>query len=75
MKIPDPSSAKYLIQVSWSKEDGGYIAIAPDLPGCSAFGDTPEGAMHEMQDAMESWLMACRSMGRPCPDPQAKPLA
>jgi len=36
---------KYLIEVFWSDEDGGYIAIAPDLPGGSAFGDTPTEAI------------------------------
>lgn len=64
---------KYLVEVFWSDEDEGYIAIAPDLPGCSAFGETPEEAVREMQDAMASWLEACVNMGRPLPDAQAKP--
>jgi predicted RNase H-like HicB family nuclease len=29
---------KYLVEVFWSEEDQGYIAIVPDLPGCSAWG-------------------------------------
>jgi len=64
---------KYLIEVFWSDEDGGYIAIAPDLPGCCAYGDTPMEAMREMEDAIESWLEACRNMGRPIPEPKAQP--
>lgn len=64
---------KYLVEVFWSDEDEGYIAIAPDLPGCSAFGDTQEEAIREMQDAMFSWLEACVQMGRPLPEPRAKP--
>jgi antitoxin HicB len=64
---------KYLIEVFWSEEDAGYIAIAPDLPGCSAFGETPIEAVQEISDAMESWLQACTSMGRPWPDPLAQP--
>ncbi|WP_022947687.1 type II toxin-antitoxin system HicB family antitoxin [Methylohalobius crimeensis] len=64
---------KYLIEVFWSEEDGGYIAVAPDLPGCSAFGDTPTEAMREMEDAIESWLEACRNMGRTVPKPKAQP--
>lgn len=64
---------KYLIEVFWSDEDSGYIAIAPDLPGCSAFGDTALEAVKEMEDAMESWLQACTSMGRPLPEPKAMP--
>ena len=63
----------YLIEVFWSDEDQAYLCIAPDLPGCSAAGDTPIEAMREMQDAMSSWLQACENMKRPLPVPQAKP--
>jgi antitoxin HicB len=64
---------EYLVEVFWSDADEGYIAIAPDLPGCSAFGDTPEEAVHEMHDAMLSWLEARANMDRPLPEPRAKP--
>ena len=64
---------EYLVEVFWSDADEGFIAIAPDLPGCSAFGETPEEAVHEMQDAMLSWLQACQNMGRPLPEPLTKP--
>jgi predicted RNase H-like HicB family nuclease len=63
----------YKIEVFWSDEDGGYIAIAPDLPGCSTFGDTPTEAIQEMEDAMASWLQAWVSLGRPLPEPKAMP--
>jgi len=33
---------KYLVEAFWSDDDEGYIAVVPDLPGCSAFGMTPE---------------------------------
>ncbi|MGH8468264.1 MAG: type II toxin-antitoxin system HicB family antitoxin [Gammaproteobacteria bacterium] len=64
---------EYLVEVFWSDADEGYIAIAPDLPGCSAFGETPDEAVHEIQDAMLSWLEACAKMGRPLPEPLTKP--
>jgi antitoxin HicB len=64
---------KYLVEIFWSEEDGGFIALAPDLPGCSAFGDTPQQAMNEMVDAMTSWLDACRRLGRPLPEPKTQP--
>jgi hypothetical protein len=44
-------SMKYLVEVFWSDDDEGYIALVPDLPGCSAFGTTPEAAVHEIGDA------------------------
>ena len=52
---------KYLVDLFWSEEDGGYIAVVPDLPGCSAFGATPEAAVHEIGDAIEAWIAAYRA--------------
>ena len=63
----------YLIETFWNEEDNAYLCIAPDLPGCSAAGDTPLEAIQEMQDAMVSWLQACSNMGRELPVPLAKP--
>lgn len=45
----------------YSKEDGGWIAVAPELPGCSAFGKTPEQALMELNAVMELWLETARS--------------
>lgn len=67
--IPQP----YLIETFWSEEDQAFLCIAPDLPGCSAAGTTPLEAIREMQDAMDSWLQACANLGRPAPEPKAKP--
>jgi len=33
-----PGPTKYPIEVFWSDEDEGFIAVVPDLPGCSAWG-------------------------------------
>jgi predicted RNase H-like HicB family nuclease len=55
---------KYLALVFWSDEDEGYIAVAPDLPGCSAFGNTPEEAVREIGDATEARIAACRAARR-----------
>jgi predicted RNase H-like HicB family nuclease len=63
---------KYLVELFWSEEDGGYIAVVPDLPGCSAFGGTPEAAVHEIGDASEAWIAACRASGDRVPEPTAK---
>jgi len=46
-----------------------YIAIAPDLLGCSAGGDTPTQAIDELQIAIELWLDAAAKMGNPIPTP------
>jgi predicted RNase H-like HicB family nuclease len=60
---------KYPKQVFWSDEDRGFIAIAPDLPGCSAFGDTEAEALRELDDATESWIDAATKAGNSVPAP------
>ena len=42
--------------VFYSDEDHGYIAKSVDLKGCSAFGETPEQALKELEIAVELWL-------------------
>jgi predicted RNase H-like HicB family nuclease len=65
----------YLINVFWSEEDGCYVADIPDLPYCSAFGETPLDALREVLEAKEAWLDSARAHGDPIPPPRAhKPL-
>ena len=35
---------RYPLNIFWSDEDRGFIAEAPDLPGCSAWGKTETDA-------------------------------
>lgn len=60
---------KYAIVVAYSDEDEGYIATVPELPGCSAFGDTEEEAIKEVKVASSLWLSAARKAGRKVPEP------
>ncbi len=55
----------YPINVSYSEEDGGYIADVPGFPYCSAFGDTRQEALAELELAMEAWLGVARAEGKP----------
>jgi antitoxin HicB len=61
--------AKYPKTVSYSEEDGGYIAIAPDLPGCSAFGVSEVEALSELSRAMMAWIEAMKAAGNAIPSP------
>ena len=63
--------AKYPAHVFWSDDDKGYMAIAPDLPGCSAFATTQPDALAELQDAISAWIEAARAAGNPVPAPSA----
>jgi predicted RNase H-like HicB family nuclease len=64
----------YHINIFYSDEDGGYIADIPDLDSCSAFGDTPEKALAEVEQAKQVWLEAARQAGKPVPPPRYRPI-
>lgn len=64
----------YHINVFYSQEDGGYIADVPDLPHCSAFGETPESALAEVLKAKAAWIEAAKDEGRPVPPPTFRPV-
>lgn len=51
------------------EEGGGWLASFPDLPGCMADGETPEEAIEEAQDALESYLRTLEKHGDPIPEP------
>ncbi|MBI3753060.1 MAG: type II toxin-antitoxin system HicB family antitoxin [Deltaproteobacteria bacterium] len=59
----------YSIKVFYREEDKGFIAIIPDLPGCSAFGETEEEAIKEARIAQELWVKTARKQGRKIPQP------
>ncbi len=63
----------YAINIFWSEEDGEYIAVVPDLRGCSASGGSPEEALKEVQIAKQLWLETARDQGDPIPQPRWQP--
>jgi len=65
---------KYAIEIFYSEEDGGYIAVVPELLGCSAFGETEEAALEEVKIAIELWLETAKQEGREIPQPHGKEL-
>ncbi|MGL4313404.1 MAG: type II toxin-antitoxin system HicB family antitoxin [Sphingomonas sp.] len=50
-------------------DGGGFVAVAPELPGCRSDGATPEEALRNGYDAIACWIEAAIEMGRPIPDP------
>jgi len=64
----------YHINIFYSEEDGAYIADIPDLESCSAFGETPEQTLAEVERAKRAWLEAAREAGKPIPPPRYRPL-
>ncbi|MDY7031011.1 MAG: type II toxin-antitoxin system HicB family antitoxin [Thermodesulfobacteriota bacterium] len=62
------------INIFYSDDDEGYIADIPDLEACSAFGDTPDEALHEVQKAKELWIETAKLEGKPIPTPKYRPV-
>lgn len=65
---------KYAIEIFYSEEDGGYIAVVPELAGCSAFGESEEEALREVMTAIELWLETAEKEGKEIPQPGGKEL-
>jgi predicted RNase H-like HicB family nuclease len=49
-------------------EEGGYAVSVADLPGCVSEGDTLEGALEMIKDAMSGWLLVAQQHGDPIPE-------
>lgn len=65
---------KYAIEIFYSDEDEGFIAVVPELAGCSAFGETEEEALSEVKVAIGLWLDTAREEGREIPEPSGQEL-
>ncbi|WP_214041494.1 type II toxin-antitoxin system HicB family antitoxin [Methanoculleus sp.] len=63
---------KYAIEIFYSDEDEGFIAVVPELAGCSAFGETEEEALSEVKVAIGLWLDTARGEGREIPEPSGR---
>lgn len=51
------------------EEGGGYYAEVYDLPGCVAEGATLEEALHQIEDAIISWIKTAKEFDDPIPEP------
>ncbi len=61
----------YSMIIQWSDEDQTYLVTVPELPGCITHGETYEEAVKQGQDAIESWIIVARELGRSVPPPDS----
>jgi predicted RNase H-like HicB family nuclease len=66
------TSRYYPVEIYFSRERNVYIAIAPDLDGCSAGGDTRMGAVGAIERNMKAWIEAAKRTGYPIPEPKVR---
>ncbi len=65
---------KYEILIYWSNEDQVFVAEAPELPGCSAHGETEELALENVKEAIRLWIDTAREFGDPIPESKGRRL-
>lgn len=58
----------YRLELRGTPEDG-YLAMAPELPGCMTVGETSDEALRLLHEAMAAWLEAVIVAGDPIPEP------
>ena len=49
------------------REDGGWVAEVPSLPGCVSQGETRDEALANVREAIEAWIAAAKALGRSVP--------
>jgi predicted RNase H-like HicB family nuclease len=52
---------KYRFVLRYSEEDEGFIAVVPELRGCSASGETEQGAIKAVKEAASVWLETAKA--------------
>ena len=65
---------KFEIILYWSDKDQLYIAEVPELPGCSAHGQSRIEALNNVDEAMKLWIETAREFGDPIPEPKGRKL-
>ncbi|HEU4559274.1 MAG TPA: type II toxin-antitoxin system HicB family antitoxin [Longimicrobium sp.] len=60
----------YGYSVRWSDEDEAFIALCPEFPGLSAFGESAAEALEQIQVAVELAVETHQAEGWPLPQPQ-----
>ena len=65
---------KYELIIFWSEEDKAFIAEVPELPGCSADGETYQEALTNVELVVQEWIETAQSLGRDIPVPKGRLL-
>lgn len=66
------SSKNYSVQVSWSDEDGAFVASCREIPACVAVGEDEATAIVQVRDAIEAHLRYRRELGLADPRPMER---
>lgn len=60
----------YKMEIVPDIEEGGFVAMFPELPGCMTVGDTIEEVVENIIDAKRAWIEAELEEGRMIQEPK-----
>ena len=61
----------YRLEIIPDEDEGGFVGMYPDLPGCITSGNTIEEVAANAQDAKKTWLKAALEDGEDIPIPNS----
>ncbi len=64
--------SKHEVIIYWSKDDEGFIAEVPELPGCAADGSTRQAALKNVDVVIREWIQTAKSLGRAISEPKGR---
>ena len=70
--IDDYLSLPYRLEIIPDREEGGYTAWYPELPGCVTCAETMEGVIANAKDAKRVWLEAAIQDGVEIAEPASE---
>ncbi len=65
---------KYELILYWSEVDQAFIVEVPELPGCTADGETYLEAVQNAEIIIQEWIETAKELGRPIPEPKGRLL-
>ena len=74
VKKPFEGNWKAKVRDRMRNEDGGFVAEAPEVPGCAAHGDTQQAALEHISQSVDLWIETARELGDPIPEPRGERL-
>ncbi len=60
----------YEVKLYFDEDEGCYVALIVEFPGCAVEGSTAEEALARLREAQRAWIEDVRSMGYPVPPPR-----
>lgn len=64
----------YELIIYWDAKDKIFVVEVPELPGCSAHGETKKTALANVEKAVRLWIQTAEEDGAVVPQPKGRLL-